>query len=223
MKKELIKKARKVNKGKTTKKVMKVINNSTYVNKVTGEEIVTQEVLMEDRDANFQKIWLGHVLEALEMVGNKKVKVMMWLMSNRDVNNIIIGTQRFIATKCNVSLPVVNEAINLLIGINFMKMGTVQGTYILNPDAVFQGSKNSRLNVLLRYDKGDDFNVTETKVSENPDTFVQDTKKIIERKSINRRKELENGKIITDDEFTKKELDAKIKALQEMRSELDDV
>ena len=129
----------------------------------------------------------------------------MWLMSNRDVNNIIMAKQDTIAKKCGVSKPVVNEAIKLLIGIDFMKKGEVRGTYMLNPDAIFQGNRGNRFNVLLRYEGSEEFN--ETKVSENPDTFVQtkDERKIEKKKnnkkaeSINKRKEYEKGNIPSDD------------------------
>ena len=213
MNKELTK-SRKVSVGKTTRKTVQVINNKILIDKHTGEEFSTQEVIVEERDANFNKIWLGHILLALDTVGNKKIKVMMWIVSNRNRDNMIIGTQREIAKKCEVSVPVVNEAINLLIDIDFMVKGEIQGVYIINPNAIFEGGKSNRMNILFKYEETR--SVKQTQINDDPKTWIE-----TQRKQIERRTELEKGDIISSKKKKEELLDAKIKALQDMKENLD--
>jgi len=146
---------RKVSSGTTTRKKVKYIGVEKYINERTGIVSEMNVIEMEDRDANFQKLWLGHILEAVELAGNKKMAVIMWLLKNRDINNTIIASQRSIAKDCEVSIPLVNETIQILKATHFLR-ALQQGVYILNPDAVFQGGKGARMNVLLTYTKAED-------------------------------------------------------------------
>ena len=44
----------------TTRKKVKVIGTETYIKQDTGEIAEMQVVKIEERDANFHKLWLGH-------------------------------------------------------------------------------------------------------------------------------------------------------------------
>lgn len=68
--------------------------------------------------------------------------------ANRD--NVILGTQRSIAQAVGVSVPTVNSTIKSLVSCNLLKM-MQQGVYVLNPDVIFKGTRNNRMNVLLQY------------------------------------------------------------------------
>ena len=46
----------------TTRKKVKVIGTETYIKQDTGEIAEMQVVKIEERDANFHKLWLGHIL-----------------------------------------------------------------------------------------------------------------------------------------------------------------
>ena len=43
----------------TTRKKVKVIGTETYINQQTGELQEMQVIDIEERDANFHKLWLG--------------------------------------------------------------------------------------------------------------------------------------------------------------------
>ena len=66
-------------KQNTTKKV-KVVGHVEYVNQATGEVEDFQVVRMEDRDFDFHKIWLGHVINSLDLIGNQKTKLAFWIL-----------------------------------------------------------------------------------------------------------------------------------------------
>src|SRR5699024_11307323 len=64
--------------------------------------------------ANFHKIWLGHMLESLDMIGNQKIRVAMFIMENINKENELIMTYRVIAEKTNTSLQTVSETMKAL-------------------------------------------------------------------------------------------------------------
>lgn len=62
-------------KPKTTRKKVKFLGTKEFIDKETGEIHKMQVTDIEERDANFHKIWLGHMLESLDMIGNQKIRV----------------------------------------------------------------------------------------------------------------------------------------------------
>src|SRR5699024_12492645 len=120
----------------------------------TGEKETMQVTNIEERDANFHKIWLGHMLERLDMIGNQKVRVAMFIMENINKENELIMTYRVIAEKTNTSLQTGSETMKALQESKILsKMRN--GYYRLRPDVLFTGGRNDRMNVLLRYSKGE--------------------------------------------------------------------
>jgi hypothetical protein len=136
--------------ARTTSKKTKVIGKQEYINSQTGEIEEFNVVSIEDRDCNFSKIWIGHIISALDAVGNQKIKVITFILDNMwKQNNLLLMTQREIADKSGVSLQTVNETIRILQEAAFLKGKT--GAYMINPDVLFKGSFNSRMNILLKY------------------------------------------------------------------------
>ena len=78
----------------TTRKKVKVIGNETYIKQDTGEIAEMQVVKIEERDANFHKLWLGHILQSIDLIGNQKTKLAFWILDNLDSNNQLIMTQK---------------------------------------------------------------------------------------------------------------------------------
>ena len=54
---------------------VKVIGTETYIKQDTGEIAEMQVVKIEERDANFHKLWLGHILQSIDLIGNQKTKL----------------------------------------------------------------------------------------------------------------------------------------------------
>jgi len=147
-------KRRKAPSKKTVSTKATKIGKAEYINQKTGEVEQFNVIEEHDQDFNFQKIWLGHLLESLDVLGNAKIKVLNYLLANKNSDNQIIGTQRAIAKGVGVSLPVVNETLKKLKAVDAIK--TVQtGVLMLNPEIVFQGKHSKRMNILLKYTKSE--------------------------------------------------------------------
>src|SRR5699024_11768281 len=78
-----------------------VCSSDLFIDASTGEKETMQVTNIEERDANFHKIWLGHMLESLDMIGNQKIRVAMFIMENINKENELIMTYRVIAEKTN--------------------------------------------------------------------------------------------------------------------------
>ncbi len=135
--------------AQTTKKV-KVVGHAEYTNNSTGEIEDFQVVRMEDRDFNFHKIWLEHIINSLDLIGNQKTRLAFWILDNLDRENKLTMTYRQIADKSGISLDTVRVTMKALIESNFLQRIN-QGAYRVNPDTVFKGSRTGRLNVLYQY------------------------------------------------------------------------
>src|SRR5699024_10357570 len=140
----------KYSKPNTTRKKVKFLGTKEFIDASTGENETMQVTNIEERDANFHKIWLGHMLESLDMIGNQKIRVAMFIMENINKENELIMTYRVIAEKTNTSLQTVSETMKALQESNLLSK-IRNGYYRVNPDVIFKGGRNDRMNVLLRY------------------------------------------------------------------------
>lgn len=143
--------SKRAKKGSTSVKLTKV-GKAQYTNQETGEVETFNVIEEKDQDFNFEKIWMGHLLNSLDIIGNKKMAVLKWLLANKDSENKIIGTQRYISESTKVSLPVVNETLKALTKIDAIRK-VQTGVFMLNPELVFKGGHSKRMNILLRYTK----------------------------------------------------------------------
>ncbi len=134
---------------KTSKKV-KVQGTQTYINKDTGELIEMEVISIEERDANFHKIWLYQIADSLDLIGNQKTKVLFHIINNLNADNIFIGTQKDISTKLSLSSQTVSLTLKKLQESNFLKQQH-HSVYVVNPDFLFKGKADKRLNILLAY------------------------------------------------------------------------
>jgi hypothetical protein len=148
--------------SKTTKKV-KVIGTETYINQRTGELQDMQVVSIEDRDFNFHKIWLEHIIQSIDMIGNQKMRLAFWMLDHMNVDNQITMTQRQMSEKSGISLSTVQETIKTLIGSNFLVKYN-WGVYQVNPDVIFKGGKQSRMNILFEYKRIEENKTKESKL-----------------------------------------------------------
>lgn len=133
-----------------TSQKVKVIGREEYVNTSTGEVEEFQVLRIDDADANFSKIWLGHVLAAVDQIGNAKMRVLMHVISRRNPStNTLIATTQEIAEAVGVSKKTVIETLKALETADVVRRKS--GVVMLNPDVVFKGPRGGRLKVLLDY------------------------------------------------------------------------
>ena len=119
----------------------------------TGEIIDTEVVerTLDVGDAGFHKIWLGHILELVEEVGNAKMQVLVWLLKQADAQNQIAGSFEKIATGAGVSVRTTHRLLQSLLAANVIARDGRYGLWRLNPDVIFKGGRQARMNVLIRY------------------------------------------------------------------------
>lgn len=137
-------------KTQTTRKKVKVVGRETYIKQDTGELKEMQVIDIEERDANFHKLWLGHILQSIDLLGNQKMKLAFWILDHLNDDNLLTMTQRQIANKSGISLKTVSRTLQMLIDTNFLVRINI-GVYQVNPDVLFKGGKNARMNVLIQY------------------------------------------------------------------------
>jgi hypothetical protein len=137
---------------RTYRRKTKVVGKQTFINQETGELVEMNVIQAEERDFNFEKLWMGHVFGTLDIIGNKKIKLVTYVMQNRNRDNIFFGTYRDLEKKLNISSPTIAETFKVLQDNDFLVM-VQQGVYRINPDIIFKGTNGNRLNVLIMYQK----------------------------------------------------------------------
>ena len=124
-----------------------------WINQRTGEIIEAQELRKDvkgDVDVGFEKLWIGHILDTINEVGNAKVQVLFWLIRNKDSGNMVRATLDDIAAKTKVSRRTVASLMTALRKADVVRL-EYGGRWILNPALVFKGGHSRRMNVLIRY------------------------------------------------------------------------
>lgn len=150
---------------KSTSKKLTTVGQAQYLNQRTGELETFNVIEEHNQDFNFEKIWLGHLLESLDVLGNAKIKVLNYFLAHKNSENQIIGTQRALAKLVGVSVPVVSETIQKLKQVNAIKHVS-SGVLMLNPEIIFQGKHAKRMNILLKYTNTETFDNEEIKEEE---------------------------------------------------------
>jgi len=135
-----------------TRKKLKIQRDVYVTDKLTGETEKTQVIEIEERDANFHKIWLNHIIMSLDLIGNQKTRLALWLTENMEFNNMIIMTYEKMAKGSGISIETVKITIPLLIEGGFL-IRIHAGAYQINPDVIFKGEGDTRMNILLKYNK----------------------------------------------------------------------
>lgn len=133
-----------------TRKKVKVIGTENYIKQDTGEIKEMEVINVEERDFNFHKVWLSHIINSIDLIGNQKTKLAFWIIENLNKENQLIMTQRKIAEKTGMSIQTVSLTIKALIESNFL-VKINSGAYRVNPNVLFKGGKTDRLNVLIEY------------------------------------------------------------------------
>ena len=127
--------------AKTTRRKMKIVGKQAYIDQETGEMNEVQVIDIEERDANFHKIWLSHILNSIDLIG---------ILDNIDSENQLIMTQRKIAKNSGISLYTVSETLKVLMDSNFLQKIN-SGAYRVNPNVLWKGGKSARMNILFKY------------------------------------------------------------------------
>ena len=133
-----------------TSKILKLVGKKKFIEEATGKVVEMDVVEVKRGDANFQKIWVSHILEAVEELSSKKLRVVMHLVAeSAKHNNVIPTTVTKLARDLGMSRPTVTETLQILERNEIVRRQT--GAIWVNPDIVFKGSYRGRMNVLMTY------------------------------------------------------------------------
>lgn len=138
---------------KTTKKKVVRLGKQEYLDKETGEiktfDLIESE---ENADFNWEKVWVFNLLQAMNAVGNVKVEITMWLMTNKNNDNHIIATQKHIAETLGVSLKSVNTTLKSLVDVGAISKVS-NGVWMFNPEIMAYGSSKKRDGLIIQFTK----------------------------------------------------------------------
>lgn len=134
----------------TTNKKVKYVGTERYINSRTGEIEEFQVTNIEERDFDFAKVWMRNFILTLDLVGNQKTKLAMWIIDHLNKENQLLGTMREMSELNHMSLETVRTTMKLLQEADFLRK-IRSGTYVVNPNVVFKGTRTARLNILHQY------------------------------------------------------------------------
>lgn len=138
----------------TTKK-QKFVGYKTLVDPNTGETYPMQINVLEDKDFNFHKVWMQHLVNSLDAISNQKLRLAFWIIDNLDKENQLIMTQRTIADASGMSLQTVSRTLKALCegpeGSPAFLQKINSGAYRVNPDILFKGSHSNRMGICYEY------------------------------------------------------------------------
>jgi DNA-binding transcriptional regulator YhcF (GntR family) len=138
----------------STSKKTKIVGTEQYINATTGTIEDFQVIRIEDSDFNFDKFWVSQLLTAIEEFGNQKVKLLMFLIQNRErSNNAIIKTVRELEEATGISKDTISKTLKILEAHGIVKRKT--GVIFLSPQVIFRGSHANRRRILLDYSKAE--------------------------------------------------------------------
>ncbi|WP_215408410.1 replication/maintenance protein RepL, partial [Vibrio gigantis] len=134
-----------MNRNKNTIATRKVKAGTTQmIDPSSGELKTVQHYEVKDVDINWNKVWLGHMLDVLDMVGNKKMQVLSWLLENRDLKtNEIVATQQEIMDELNFSKQTISDTFKALQSQKVI-IKIRNGKYQLSPDFIWKGDSDNR-------------------------------------------------------------------------------
>lgn len=145
------KKAQKPGKQTTTKKQL-FVGTKTLVDPETGEVWASQINRLEDRDFNFHKVWLEHLVQSLDGISNQRLRLAFWIIGQLDKENKLVMTQRAIAEKSGMSINTVIRTMKALQEGEIPFLQKINsGAYRVNPEVIFKGSNSNRIAVCYEY------------------------------------------------------------------------
>ena len=143
---------------KTIKWKNRIVSTKRLWDEDTGEETFVRQLIKDvPTDVNWQTVWLKNILFAYDIIGDKKVHVLSYLLGSMDSENKVICSISSIARHLEISRPTVQTTIDLLIENDIIKKLPEFG-YFINPNIVFDKLKAQhngveRLDILHTYMK----------------------------------------------------------------------
>lgn len=121
-----------------------------WVNQSTGEIIEATEITKKIGRNGFMITYLSTILELLDSLGTKKMKVVKYILQNMDKSsNMILITTRELAEKTGTSFTTVTETLKTL--ENTKIIARKVGVIMISPNLVHKGSESKERALLTRF------------------------------------------------------------------------
>jgi len=179
-------KEKKTVKNTKKNKTQMVVGHRYLYNPETGqEEKMTLIQKNINSDFGFHKVWLEDLLMVLNTIGDRKIKVLTYLLQIMDSkDNSMYFTQRIIAENTGVSLPTVNSTIKELKEANaIIQDKQLKQKWFFNPDLIMQGNSNKRKRMMIEYNLvdeiNDDLKELHTNLKQNIEEILTEPKTIL--------------------------------------------
>lgn len=117
----------------------KGVGYKRFIDAETGE-ILDVPIIFHPKPKNndFDMIFYGHLLDILNDLGNKKIRVLQHIIKNRSKDdNVFIGTQKDIAASLDINIMTVNKTLVFLEDKQVIKRKT--GVIYIDADLVADG------------------------------------------------------------------------------------
>lgn len=135
-----------------TKKKQKFVGYKMLIDPETGEQYPMQMNVLEERDFNFHKVWLQHLVNSLDGISNQRLRLAFWIIDHLDNENKLVMTQRAIADESGMSLQTVSRTLKALQeGEPAFLVKINSGAYRVNPDVIWKGSHSNRMGICYEY------------------------------------------------------------------------
>lgn len=135
-----------------TSKKQKFVGTKILIDPETNEAYPMQLNVIEDRDFNFTKVWLQHLVNSLDEISNQKLRLAFWIIDHLDKENQLVMTQRQLADASGISLKTVSRTMQALCEGNPPFLQKINsGAYRVNPDVMFKGSHSNRMGIIYKY------------------------------------------------------------------------
>lgn len=142
-------------KKQTTSKKQKLVGVKEFLDPTTNTLVPMQITTIEERDFDFNKVWMRNLINSMDEIANQKMRLAFWIIDNLNKENQLIMTQRKIAEKTGISLKTVSSTMKMLCEPENGSMPFLQkinsGAYRVNPDVMFKGSHSNRMGIVMEY------------------------------------------------------------------------
>jgi DNA-binding transcriptional regulator YhcF (GntR family) len=124
---------------------------STWINQETGEiRIVDEFEKTIGRKERFMITYLAEIIELMETLGNKKMQVVKYILSNMDKNsNILVTTTRELANNTGVSHNTVLDTLKQLEKANIIHSRI--GVIMVSPKLMNNKKASGEATMMIKY------------------------------------------------------------------------
>lgn len=114
-----------------------------------GEPQEVNVMVREISRSGFMITYLADLVNLIETIGNRKMKVVKYILTHMDSNNKLSETTTEIAEHCGVSRMTVSETLKLLTDAQFIARKT--GTIMLSPKIAHKGNAQREHFLMMKF------------------------------------------------------------------------